>query len=646
MSLKIGSAVLQISLPDNRERARFLLQCVRETPRGMRLFTLLIAGAFVLVGLESVSALFAAPILSSLAGRNAFEGVPFIGAFVGLFEGFSAAERIQVIAAIMIIFALLRGVISAYVSIASANYGLMVQRAMIPKYFENAYGTKMSYIAEKNFGTLSNMIFGHTGRIAEVIRQINTIMVNVALIPVYVGLMVLLSLPATVGTVVFCLVGLFLAKILAGKQRQRGEELSIINQRYSNLASETLNYLKTIRLASAEKHKLGQFFSEMRSYLGYLERFNAVNAINGPLFNTAAAVAIGVLLFMGPYLFVGEAAIWLGQVLIFMMLLSRVVGPTSAIAQSMMVISQNAFAIDDFMRFTSECEANKEISGTKPFKQFNNAIVFENVSFFYGETGSASLGNGATKGSESDLENLEKRNAVLKDMSFEIRAREMTALVGKSGSGKTTIAEIMARLYVPQHGRILVDGVDLREIDLCQWRRKVGVVSQGTVLFNDSVASNLRLGAPDASDDDLIWAAKLAAADEFIDKLENGYETLLGPCGDTLSGGERQRLSIARAFLQRPDILILDEATNSLDTLTEKAVNDALSHFRGHVTIIVIAHRLSTVRHADKIVVLHDGDLKEQGSHDALVAQKGLYSQLLKLQEAEQLRQNLEQVVG
>lgn len=220
----------------------------------------------------------------------------------------------------------------------------------------------------------------------------------------------------------------------------------------------------------------------------------------------------------------------------------------------------------------------------------------------------------------------------LSGIELEIRAGEMVALVGSSGSGKTTLANLLPRFYEPTAGRVLIDGVDIQSFTLASLRSQIGIVSQEVVLFDDTVLNNISFGRKGATEAEIVQAATLAFAQEFIERLPQGYQTMIGERGVKLSGGERQRLAIARAILRDPPLLILDEATSALDTESERVVQLALSNLMAHRTTLVIAHRLSTVQRADRIVVLYRGTIVETGTHDELLLRGGQYQRLHSLQ--------------
>ena len=218
---------------------------------------------------------------------------------------------------------------------------------------------------------------------------------------------------------------------------------------------------------------------------------------------------------------------------------------------------------------------------------------------------------------------------VVKDVSFEVKKGKTLAIVGASGSGKTTLADLIPKFHRYTEGDILIDGVSLQQITTASLRKHIAIVSQETILFNDSVYNNIVFGLEAVSEADVKEAAKIACADGFISELPEGYNTLIGDRGGKLSGGQRQRIAIARAVLRNPDILILDEATSALDTESEKLVQDAINNMMQQRTSLVIAHRLSTIRHADEIIVLQKGSIVERGRHEELIALNGFYKKLV-----------------
>jgi ABC-type multidrug transport system fused ATPase/permease subunit len=269
-----------------------------------------------------------------------------------------------------------------------------------------------------------------------------------------------------------------------------------------------------------------------------------------------------------------------------------------------------ATAIDDVMSLLDRSDKPYIRSGSHPFTELKRAIAFRAVDFNYGS------------GEKPALQNI----------SLCIPQGKTTAIVGPSGAGKSTLISLICRFYDPTAGKIEIDGQPLKQLDLAAWRRQIAVVSQQVHIFSTSVYDNIAYGREDATEADVIAAAKQANAHEFICQLPQGYQTPVGDQGLRLSGGQRQRIALARALIRQPTILILDEATNALDSISEQLIQEAINRLSRHCTLIVIAHRLSTIEQADQIIVLQAGQIKEQGRLHELLANQGLFSQLYTLQ--------------
>ena len=397
------------------------------------------------------------------------------------------------------------------------------------------------------------------------------------------------------------LIGKSLKKSSDRGQNKIGYLLSIID--------ENISGLRIIKSFNAEKHINNNFEKDSGEYRSIMTKLLRKKDLSSPMSEFLSTIVMVIVMWFGGQLVLSadgslSAQGFIGYVLIF----SQIIPPAKSLTSSYYHIQKGSASAQ---RVYEILDTKNEISNAenpKKIKLLNNTIEFKNITFSYENTN------------------------VLSDVNFKISKGKMVALVGQSGSGKSTLADLIARFYDIEDGEILIDNNNIKEIDLTDLRNLMGIVSQESILFNDTILNNIRLGKLDATVEEVIEAAKIANAHEFILETENGYSTNIGDKGNKLSGGQKQRLSIARAILKNPQILILDEATSALDTESEKLVQEALENLMDQRTSLVIAHRLSTIQNADEIIVLDAGKIIERGTHQELIAQNGHYKNLSDLQ--------------
>ena len=375
---------------------------------------------------------------------------------------------------------------------------------------------------------------------------------------------------------------------------------------------ETLSGIRVVKSSSAEEMERERFRSVTGDYHRTFLRAERLRALAGPLTETLATVGTVVILLYGARLVLSDGALSGAQFVSFIALSLKLYRPVKYAAKFPTLVQPGLAGAERVFEFLETPITIRDRPGAKVLRNPIGAITFENVTFEY-----------------------RPGEPVLRDITMEIPAGSVVALVGPSGAGKSTLADLVVRFHDVTSGRVTVDGVDVRDWTVSSLRASMGIVPQETVLFHDTIAANITYGTKDATDLEIRSAARAANAHGFITALRGGYEMVVGERGTRLSGGERQRIALARAILSDRPILILDEATSALDTESERLVQEAVGRLMGGRTVLVIAHRLSTVRRADLILVLKDGRIVERGDHNSLFAASGLYRRLYELQHPE-----------
>lgn len=372
---------------------------------------------------------------------------------------------------------------------------------------------------------------------------------------------------------------------------------------------ETIGGLRIIKAFNAIGYSGEKFKEQNAAYTKVIRHVQRKRDLSSPMSEFLSSIVIAIVLWFGSTLILdGNSPITASDFIIYIVVFSQIISPAKSFSQGFYCLQKGMASADRIFEILDAEEVIVEKENAITIKEFNDKVVYDNVSFRYGEYD------------------------VLKNIELTIPKGKMVALVGESGGGKSTMVDLLPRFYDVCQGSIKIDGTDIRDLKINDVRRLMGIVSQESILFNDTVFNNIAFGMENATREAVIEAAKVANAHDFIMQLENGYDTIIGDRGMNLSGGQRQRLSIARAVLKNPPILILDEATSALDTESERLVQEALAKVMSNRTSIVIAHRLSTIQNADEIIVLVKGKIVERGKHDELIAKGGVYKRLTDLQ--------------
>lgn len=421
--------------------------------------------------------------------------------------------------------------------------------------------------------------------------------------------LVMLSPELTLFLVIFIPVsGLIIGRIGRSLKKQNTRVQEKLGSILSTI-DETLVGIRIIKAFNADKKQLNKFTGQNNELFKIKNSANRRRDLASPVSEVLGIIAVVCVLWYGGRLVLRGSFLDPGDFLAYIAIFSQMIQPLKALSSASYNIKKGAASIERIEHLINENVSITEKPNAIHLKEFNKSIQLKKVGFLYED------------------------KTVLDSVDLTIEKGKTVALVGSSGAGKSTLADLIPRFHDVGAGELLIDDVNIKDYSIASVRNNMGVVTQEAILFNDTIANNIALGMDNPTEAQVINAAKIANAHDFILQKENGYNTNIGDRGNKLSGGERQRITIARAVLKNPPILILDEATSSLDTESERLVQDAIYNLMENRTSIVIAHRLSTIRHADEIVVLQQGKIVERGSHDFLMEKNGFYKRLIDMQE-------------
>jgi subfamily B ATP-binding cassette protein MsbA len=429
---------------------------------------------------------------------------------------------------------------------------------------------------------------------------------------IIINLFVLFAIsPMLTGFILLCIPVMgFVIGRLSRSLKKQSAEVAVRQGEGISIIDETLGGLRVIKAFNVEGLIRNKFFTNSNSLLHARNRIGFRRDLASPMSEMmGVAIFAGILWFGGRLVINGELGLDGALFLAYMGMFYNIIDPAKSISTAFNNMQKGAAAIDRIEQVLRAPITVDDNPNGKKIETLNDGIEFRNVGFMYDDA------------------------VILKNINLKVGKGKTVALVGSSGAGKSTLADLVPRFHDVSSGEILVDGINIKDYSLHSIRSLISIVTQEPILFNDTIANNIALGMDNASHGDIEQAAKVANAHDFIMQKEQGYETNIGDRGGKLSGGERQRMTIARAVLKNPPILILDEATSSLDTESERLVQDAINNLMNNRTSLVIAHRLSTIRHADEIIVLQKGEIVERGTHDSLIAQNGFYKRLVDMQE-------------
>ncbi|MCK0156942.1 ABC transporter ATP-binding protein/permease [Cellulophaga sp. F20128] len=467
----------------------------------------------------------------------------------------------------------------------------------------------ISYYSEKRKGDTIARITSDVLEIQHSFLSVLELIVREPLTIIFtIAAMVTISPKLTLFVFIFLPISGFLISLIGKSLKRKSDKVQREQGTFLSILEETLGGLRVIKAFNAEKTFSATFQKSTSRFYKFSNSLLHRQNMASPASEFLGIAVIGILLWYGGQMVLVDKTLEPEMFITYMGLAYQILTPAKAISKASYGVKKGNAAAERVLEILETKNPIAEKENAHPKEAFTQDIAIKEVSFKY----------------EDDY--------VLKNFTLTVPKGKTVALVGQSGSGKSTIANLVTRFYDVNEGAIEIDGDNIKDLTKKSLRDLIGLVTQDSILFNDTIKNNIALSKPNATDEEIIAAAKIANAHDFITEQPNGYHTNIGDSGNKLSGGQKQRLSIARAVLKNPPIMILDEATSALDTESERLVQDALEKMMKNRTSIVIAHRLSTIQNADKIVVLQKGEIVEQGSHAALIAANGVYKKLVEMQ--------------
>ncbi len=515
-------------------------------------------------------------------------------------------DRFRLVALVLVIFMMGRSLLLYSMRRCAVRLQVDIVKRLQQKIFRKLHQVDLRFIENNDHEGLVILFGAFSVQSARLITSISGGIASIAVIIVYLLLLFFLSWKMTVLAIgLSILVASIVVIFFGAKLSENGVNHKALMKSVRSKGSENLAGMKVIRLFSQEANSIHQLDRLLDEYHQKAENGQNLVYLSKLAFAMLMVFALSTIIYVGTYLTATGGNELVSEITLFVVVTFRLLPTASSLSETHAAVTRLHPALDSILQFL-ELNAPGMRIGTLPIAEVRNSIKFEDVNFRYNDQGPL----------------------ILKNFNLELTVGRVSAIVGPSGSGKSTVVDLLARLYDCSSGHIWIDGKDLAEIRIEHWHRCVSVVNQDTFLFNESVLNNIRYGNPFATLSDVEAVAKIAQASSFIEHLSESYETGLGDRGVLLSGGQRQRIAIARALLTHPQILILDESTSELDAETEQKLLHAIVNSKIAKTLIVVAHRLSTVRNADQILVMDQGEVIESGKHQILMQTKGLYWRL------------------
>lgn len=570
-----------------------------------RLVAAVIAGMFLMTILEGFGVGMLIPLLSLLLGGENATPMRPLGWLEGHFPGRSSLFYIGALATAIVVAITFKNLASYATSVITARMKRLLMQNLREHLFENLHQSSLDHFESQSSSRLNTLFMSEVVRMSNAFETLLALVQRTGMACLYFGVLFYIHWKLTGMVVVFAVVLTFSLRALYRRLGFLGEKLSEQNRALAMRLSELFGGVRVVRSSNAQKGESQRFLEVNSSQAYYEEQASRAHALLLPSVETLAVLGGMLIIVMAYSWFVQPGLMLSSHLLGFGFILLRVLPLLQQIYGLHGHLRYGVGAFNEVEYWLGVEHYPRRPFGTKHFESLQDRLLVREVGYSY-----------------------QGRQPALTSVSFEVRLGQTVALVGSSGAGKSTLASLLLRLREPSQGAILLDGVDYWEFSSASWHRTVALVEQEAFLFHDTLANNIAFGLTGVSETEITDALRVANLHEILETLPQGLQTIVGERGTKLSGGQRQRLAIARAVVRQPKVLVLDEATSHLDTVTEQLVQQALTQAMQGRTTLVIAHRLSTIRHADWIVVFNQGKVEDQGTWEQLSQRKGLFARM------------------
>lgn len=605
--MKIYFKILAFARPLNRFVPKYAVLAVFAVLFGLVNFTLLIPLLNVIF--EKVEP----KTITSLPSFNLsieYASSVFDYYFYKIYSQYGQSGALQFVCAIIIISVFFANMFRYWSQRVLTNMRTYVIKNIRESLFKKITDLHVGYFHNQRKGDIMSSLSNDVNEIeTSVVSSVQVVFREPLMIIGYIILLFTMSFKLTLFTLIVLPISGVVITTISRKLRKDAKTGQTLLGNILSIIEESISGIRIIKAFNAQAYVNKKFDEQNSKYRSVLKSMWNKRELASPISEfLGVGVVVLVILYGGQLVLENRSDLNASEFITYIILYSQILVPAKNISSALTNIQRGIASGERIFEILEHDVAIKEASDAIHIADFKNKIEYKNVSFQYAD------------------------KKVLNTVNLSVEKGKMIALVGASGAGKSTMADLLPRFYDVTEGAIMIDGVDIRKVKLGDLNHLMGIVTQESILFNDSIFKNISFGNETATEEQVIEAAKIANAHEFIVKMENGYHTNIGDRGSKLSGGQRQRLSIARAVLKNPPILILDEATSALDTESERLVQEAIQNLMRNRTSVVIAHRLSTIQHADQIVVMQHGEIIEQGKHQELLALGGVYKRLFDMQ--------------